>query len=197
MAKQVGPLFITGTIDGIIFYKLGEQYYMRSKGSYKSGKKMRKDPRLKRTMQNADRFGGASQLVQYIYYRHLPREVRRHGLFGELTGMVNRWLYQGKSTEETEALLIAYCQSLQPKSKVPEATTPATSNTSTATPVAIKQQQLKNRKPKATKFKKARYLSQWKVKHNGRLHIPKSTNQLPCAIPITCHDEMVMNQLKE
>ena len=44
MAKQVGPLFITGTIDGIIFYKLGDHYYMRSKGSYKSGKQMRRDP---------------------------------------------------------------------------------------------------------------------------------------------------------
>src|SRR5438552_1929470 len=49
MAKQVGPLFITGTIDGIIFYKLNGQYYMRSKGDYRSGKQMRKDPRLKRS----------------------------------------------------------------------------------------------------------------------------------------------------
>ena len=46
MAKQVGPVFITGTIDGIIFYKLGDTYYLRSKGDYKSAKMMRKDPNL-------------------------------------------------------------------------------------------------------------------------------------------------------
>src|SRR6476620_248999 len=102
MAKQVGPLFITGTIDGIIFYKLGDQYYMRSNGSYKSGKQMRKDPYLKRTMQNADRFGVASRLVKSVYYRHLPREVRKNGLFGKLTGMVNRWLREEKSKEEIQ-----------------------------------------------------------------------------------------------
>ncbi|HYH14599.1 MAG TPA: hypothetical protein VD794_05250, partial [Flavisolibacter sp.] len=57
MAKQVGPLFITGTIDGIIFYKLGETYYLRSKGAYKSGKQMRKDPTFKRTLERPPSLG--------------------------------------------------------------------------------------------------------------------------------------------
>ena len=83
MAKQAGPLFFTGTIDGIVFYKLGDQYYMRSKGDYKSGKQMRKDPAYKRTMQNADTFGEASKLVKYWYYRQVPKAERKHGLFGQ------------------------------------------------------------------------------------------------------------------
>jgi hypothetical protein len=185
MAKQVGPLFITGTIDGIIFYKLGEQYYLRSKGDYKSGKQMRKDPRLKRTMQKAAQFGGASKLVKEVYYRHLPIEVRKHGLFGKLTGRVNGWLQQGKSREEVKELLIAHCQSLvpegltapitpvmyvaEPVTKV-EVPSPAQAKAwpAVAAPVSAS----------AIRTKKARYLSHWKVNKRGRLQIPKQGPQL-------------------
>ena len=119
MAKQVGPLYVTGTIDGIVFYKLGDQYYMRSKGDYKSGKQMRKDRRYTRTLEQADRFGVAAKLVRSVYYRHLPRAVRRHGLYGKLTGMVNQWLYRGKSKEEAKELLLAHLQSLVAAAKLP------------------------------------------------------------------------------
>ena len=112
MAKQVGPVFFTGTIDGLIFYKLGDHYYIRSKGSYKSAKHMRRNPKYKRTMQQADRFGEASQLLQAVYYRQLPKAVRKHGLYGKLTGMINSWLYQGKSKEEVQGLLMAHLQQL-------------------------------------------------------------------------------------
>src|SRR6478609_7253804 len=122
MAKQVGPIFITGTIDGIIFYKLGDTYYLRSKGDYKSAKMMRRDPSLKRTMANAARFGVAARMVKRVYYRHLPKEVRKPGLFARLTGMVNRWMYQGKSKEEAQELLMAHCQKLAAKQTIKETT---------------------------------------------------------------------------
>jgi hypothetical protein len=172
MAKQVGPLFITGTIDGIIFYKLGEQYYIRSKGSYKSAKYMRRDPRLKRTMQKAAQFGQASDITKEVYYRHLPREIRKHGLFGQLTGRVNRWLQQGKTREEAKALLITHCQSLVPEGLV----APITPVTYVEEPLPVTtttQHPSSNSKPRTTKVKQARYLSRWKVKPNGRLQIPK------------------------
>jgi hypothetical protein len=193
MVKQVGPLFITGTIDGIIFYKLNGQYYMRSKGDYRSGKQMRKDPRLKRTMQNADRFGVASKIVKYIYYRHLPREVRKHGLFGQLTGRVNSWLRQGKSKEEAEALLIAHYQTLVPKGLsapiTPVAPTPATPPQQTVATIMTTGQasatQSSSVKPLIKKpvqttthpVKQARYLSRWKVKRNGKLQMPRRITQ--------------------
>ena len=177
MAKQVGPLFITGTIDGIIFYKLGDNYYIRSKGSYKSAKRMRKDPRLQRTMQKAAQFGVASKLVKEVYYRHLPREVRRQGLFGQLTGMVNGWLQQGKTKEDVKALLLAHCQALVPAGLVAPITpviyvaepTPAQTKArpavvSTTPKLAIVPTQ---------KTKKARYLSHWKVNKRGRLQGPQ------------------------
>jgi hypothetical protein len=112
MAKQVGPLLFTGTIDGIIFYKVGDKYYTRSKGSYKSAKHMRRNPKYKRTMENADRFGGASKLVQEVYYRHVPKQHRKQGVYGQLTGLVNGWLHEGRSKEEAQALLITHCQTL-------------------------------------------------------------------------------------
>ena len=193
MAKQVGPLFITGTIDGVIFYKLNGQYLMRSKGDYRSGKQMRKDPCLKRTMANADQFGVASKLVKYSYYRYLPPEVRRWGLYGELTGMVKRWLQSGKSNDEAETLLIAYMKTLLPKEV-----------TETINPPTIVKQLPSTAKEKATEpssgqhsvavpntrnRKQARYLSRWKVNKRGYLHIPKSESGLPLLIPLADYRE--------
>jgi hypothetical protein len=178
MARQVGPLFITGTIDGIIFYKLDDQYYLRSKGDYQSGKQMRKDKRLKRTMEKADQFGEASKLTQSVYYRHLPKALRKHGLFGKLTGLVNGWLQEGKSVEEARELLIAHCQQLvaqfskaAPTPTLPPQPTPATTPTSKPTEV----------KPIVAKplaqSKQARYLSRWKVRRNGRLQVPRTVRE--------------------
>ncbi|ANE49952.1 hypothetical protein [Flavisolibacter tropicus] len=177
MAKQVGPVFITGTIDGIIFYKLGDTYYLRSKGDYKSAKRMRKDPGLKRTMANADRFGVAARMVKRVYYRQLPGTVRKPGLFARLTGMVNKWLYQGKTKEEAQELLLAHCQTLVPAEKttleqpvhstqkqITEANTKASSPLPMPKPIAV---------PNNRMVKKARYLSRWKVKRCGRLQVPR------------------------
>jgi hypothetical protein len=179
MAKQVGPLFITGTIDGIIFYKLGEQYYLRSKGDYKSAKYMRKDPRLKRTMQKAAQFGQASDITKEVYYRQLPREIRKHGLFGKLTGRVNSWLQHGKTREEAKELLIAHCQTLVPEGLVAPITPVAyveepvlkTAEVEAVTPLAVQQPVTV---PHTRKAKKARYLSHWKVNKRGRLQVPRS-----------------------
>ncbi|ANE52643.1 hypothetical protein [Flavisolibacter tropicus] len=185
MAKQVGPVFITGTIDGIIFYKLGDTYYLRSKGDYKSAKMMRKDPNLKRTMANADRFGVAAKMVKRVYYRQLPGTVRKPGLFARLTGMVNKWLYQGHTKEEAQELLMAHCKRLVEGSVI---ATPKNSSSPDVNSTAIKSP---NSQPDialptvapATKMpvlssppkvvKQARYLLKRKVKANGRLQVPK------------------------
>jgi hypothetical protein len=171
MAKQVGPLFITGTIDGIIFYKLGEQYYIRSKGSYKSAKYMRRDPRLKRTMQKAAQFGQASDITKEVYYRHLPREIRKHGLL-----------------EEAKALLITHCQSLVPEGLVAPITPVTYVEEPSAARVeaapAVVSTTRKSVRVSTQKTKKARYLSEWKVRRNGRLHISTSENRLPSIRPV-------------
>ncbi|HYH14487.1 MAG TPA: hypothetical protein VD794_04680 [Flavisolibacter sp.] len=177
MAKQVGPLFITGTIDGIIFYKLGDQYYLRSKGAYKSGKQMRKDPTFKRTLEKAAQFGLASKLVRWVYYRHLPRTARKHGLFGQLTGLANRLLQQGKSQDAVQAALIAHCTSLLPVKPPQSAAIDKTTIPKNRSTINDQRSTL-NHQP--TPPKHPRYLSRWKVKPNGRLQLPKR-NTLHCA----------------
>ena len=150
MAKQAGPVFFTGTIDGLIFYKLGDEYYVRRLGKYKNGKQMRRSPKYERTMRNADQFGEASALSKWFYYDHMPREARKHGAFGRLTGVAYRLIQEGKTNEEVTAMLIAYCRSFDPVST----TEPATSTTITAT----EEQQAAKPKVKLT-----RYLSTHKV----------------------------------
>jgi hypothetical protein len=114
MAKQAGPVFFTGTIDGLIFYELNGQYYVRRLGKYKNKKQMRRSPKYERTMKNADQFGEASSLSKWIYYDHMPKEARKHGAFGRLTGVAYRLIQEGKSGEEITAMLIAYCRSFDP-----------------------------------------------------------------------------------
>ena len=168
MAKQVGPLFFTGTIDGLIFYKLGDNYYIRSKGSYKSGRQMRKDPRYARTLQQADRFGEAVNLLKVLYYRHLPRSVRKHGLFGQLTGLVNCWLYAGKSTEEVRELLIAHLQQLAAGAATPPAPKQkAAKPTSAKQPTPITEHRTTNNDQHPI-------ITEQPLISNGRLRIPKN-----------------------
>ena len=139
---------------------------------------MRKDPRLKRTMEKANQFGEASKITKEVYYRQLPREVRKQGLFGKLTGRVNSWLQQGKTKEEAKALLVAHCQTLVPEGMVAPITpvtyveepSPKTAETEAGTPLVA--QQPVTAVP-TRKAKKARYLSHWKVNQRGRLQVPR------------------------
>jgi hypothetical protein len=125
MAKQAGPVFFTGTIDGLIFYELNGQYYVRRLGKYKNKKQMRRSPKYERTLKNADQFGEAAALSKWIYYSHMPREARKHGAFGRLTGVAYRLIQEGKSKEEVTAMLIAYCRSFDPVTTTEPITTPA------------------------------------------------------------------------
>jgi hypothetical protein len=148
MAKQAGPVFFTGTIDGLIFYKLGEEYYVRRLGKYKNKKQMRRSPKYERTMKNADQFGEAAALSKWIYYDHMPKEARKHGAFGRLTGVAYRLIQDGKSKEEITAMLIAYCRSFDPITT----TEPTTATTEEEKKVAME-----------PKVKLTRYLSTHKI----------------------------------
>ncbi|HYH14657.1 MAG TPA: hypothetical protein VD794_05545, partial [Flavisolibacter sp.] len=140
----------------------------RSKGAYKSGKQMRKDPYYRRTIEKADQFAAASKLVKWVYYRHLPRTARKHGLFGKLTGMANSLLQGGKSKEEVQEMLIAHCTTLS-TGNPPQSMGANTPTAETLQPTRTNVQAQTLNKP----AKQARYLSKWKVKANGRLQLPK------------------------
>ena len=110
MARQAGPHFFTGTIDDLVFYKLGENYYVRRKGSVSAGtkKRMKQDNEYPVMRMRQKEFGAAAELVGKMYYT-LPKAVRKHGLFGKLTGVAVRLLREGKNEEQVLTLLTVKC----------------------------------------------------------------------------------------
>jgi hypothetical protein len=104
MAKHTGPLQITGTIGGITFYEMDGQFYARSKSSL-DGRRVRKDPKFRRTMYEAGEFGKASKAARELYWQ-MPEEKRKHGMYGSLTGKMRKLLKAGKSPEEAKLALM-------------------------------------------------------------------------------------------
>ena len=103
MAKQIGDIIIVGTIDDITFYEMEGKGYARRKTSL-TGKKVKKDPRFRRTMQSANRFGRGNQLASKVY-RSLPREQQVYTLFKELKRIAILAIKEGKSEAEVLGLL--------------------------------------------------------------------------------------------
>ena len=156
MAKQAGPLYFTGTIGDLIFYKLGDNYYVRQKGSYNT--KAVQTPGARPLMQlKQGEFGQASKLASEVY-RMLPKAMRGHGVHGRLTARVLERLRKGLTAEEIKTLLL---QELQP--------TPPTS--------LPKQPALLNTPP--AQKSSASNLSEWQVQEKGRLVHPNTENKQP------------------
>lgn len=98
MAKQKSQHPFTGKMGGTIGYKSNGEYLERENGN-KEGKRFRRDPKRKRTMEYARTFGRASKGLKPLYYK-LPKEQRRHGVFGALIGKAASLMYTGKTMEE-------------------------------------------------------------------------------------------------
>jgi hypothetical protein len=106
MAKQIGDIKIRGTIAGITFYRMEGQYYARRQSSL-TGKRVKSDPRFRRTMASANRLGRGSQLASKVY-RSLPRTEQVYALFKELQRMAMAALKEGWSEEAVLFLLEAH-----------------------------------------------------------------------------------------
>jgi len=106
MARQAGPFYFVGAIDDLVFYKQGDNYYVRQKGKPTAGVKKRlKDPACYPLMHLRQKeFGRASKLASAVY-RTLPQEKRGHGVQGRLTKIVRGLLREGKSEAEVMTLL--------------------------------------------------------------------------------------------
>jgi len=106
MAKQAGPHYFTGTIGDLIFYKLGDNYYVRLKGAPTTGiQKQLKDPNCYPVLnRRKSEFGAASKLASSVY-RQLPKALKKQHPMGTLTGRVGRLLRAGKLPDEAIALL--------------------------------------------------------------------------------------------
>ena len=103
MARQVPP-YITGTFNGMCYYKMGDEYYVR-KCPDVSKRKRKEAPSYEKQRQWNGHFTDCSKLSSSIY-RQLPKEKRRDKLQQEGTGLAVRMTKEGKSKTEIEQALM-------------------------------------------------------------------------------------------
>lgn len=90
MAKQTGPIKITGTIDNTCFYKLEGEYYARQKSSL-SRRRVKTSTAFKETMRYAGLLAKASVIASKVY-SVLPPEKKNRKVYQQLTGKAMRML---------------------------------------------------------------------------------------------------------
>jgi hypothetical protein len=103
MAKQLGEIKVTGTIEGLSFYKMYGDYFVRMKSSL-TARRFWKDRAFEGSRRSCGLLAKASPLASF-FYKNYPKEKKRKGLFNEMTGRVKLWLKEGKTEEEALLLL--------------------------------------------------------------------------------------------
>ncbi|ANE52303.1 hypothetical protein [Flavisolibacter tropicus] len=165
MARQAGPLFITGTIDDMVFYQMNGKYYMRLKGEPTTGtkKRMSQDEHYPLLCLRKREFKEASKWVRTWYYT-LPKEVRKHGLFGKLTGKAVRMLRKGVTKETVKTLLLQELGQVVTSVEPPVARKIMKSTNTVLPPICNRPKQ----KRKGKNITPSR-LSSWQVSEQGQL----------------------------
>jgi len=103
MSKQCGPVYITGTVKGICYYRMNGKYYARRKSTL-SRKRVKKDKAFALTRKYAELLGMASSIAARVY-RLLPKAQKQLSLYRAMTGKAMGMLKQGVSEEEVKACL--------------------------------------------------------------------------------------------
>ncbi|HVI48231.1 MAG TPA: hypothetical protein VM802_25410 [Chitinophaga sp.] len=103
----VRPAFM-GTIQNLCIYEMHGRYYIRLKSSL-TGKRVKKDPAFRRTMENAGLLATASKMASGVY-RQLPQQYKKHILYRQLTGRALLSLKAGKSPDVIVTELMEMCQ---------------------------------------------------------------------------------------
>lgn len=94
MAKQLGNNPIQGKLGNLCGYLLNGKPVLRRITSVDK-KRMKRDPRFKRTLEFASQFGRASKIGSAVY-RLLPKDRKKHSLYKTITGKAMTLLNQGK-----------------------------------------------------------------------------------------------------
>jgi hypothetical protein len=97
MAKQAGDIKITGTIEGLCFYRMEGRYYVRRKSTL-TGRRFQRDAAFAGSRRSAGLLASASSLASRLY-RRLPKERKARAVFQRLTGDVKLLLATGWSEE--------------------------------------------------------------------------------------------------
>ena len=96
MARQVGPIYLIRTIDGVIFYKMDGKYYVRMAPCFPD---IRRSPRFAGTMQSARRMGRASKIGAYLYAA-LRADHKHFRMYRVLVGEAALLLKTGMEDQE-------------------------------------------------------------------------------------------------
>ncbi|NII29448.1 hypothetical protein HB364_30495 [Pseudoflavitalea sp. X16] len=91
-ANYIAATEVEATIGPITCYKVHGRYFIRTKSSL-TGKRVKKDKRFQRTMQNAGILALAAKCVTPIY-NALTEDWRCHDLFRKLVGVGVKLLHQ-------------------------------------------------------------------------------------------------------
>ena len=118
--------------------------YARLKSSL-TGKRVKKDPRFKRTMESARRLGRASQLASKVY-RTLKRSELVYPLFTELKCLGIKALKEGRNDAAVLELLSLH---LRKSIAVVPVFTGAALVAKTRTPAGVRKRQLNERRKRA------------------------------------------------
>jgi hypothetical protein len=108
MAKQVGDIKTTGTIDGICFYKMEGEYYVRIKSSL-TAKRFWKDKAFEGSRRSCARFAGGNRLASQVY-RSIEKKKRYYPLFCSLKTRAIELIRKGRSEEDVINVLQSYLQ---------------------------------------------------------------------------------------
>lgn len=106
MARLLGDIEFTGTIDGLCFYKMYDSIFVRTKSSL-TGKRFWKDKAFEGSRKSCNQLAKASSIAS-VFYKTYSKEKRRKGLFNKMTGKVKLWLKEGKNEEEVLLLLVEH-----------------------------------------------------------------------------------------
>lgn len=121
MAKQLGPLFLTGTIDGVSFYKSGNRYLVRMKGG-PTRKQVLKSPAFARTREHISEFGACSKAGAFLRrclkrwlpvcdplaYQRMTQVMTRIKNYDRVSARGQRGVTLGLQQPEGKALLYAF-----------------------------------------------------------------------------------------
>ena len=104
MAKQIGDIMITGTIDSITFYRMEGKFYARKKSALSRKKFLRADC-FEGSRRSAARFSEGNRLASRAY-RTVDKDKRVYSLFCFLKTRAIALLKQGKKGEEVMVDLV-------------------------------------------------------------------------------------------
>ena len=114
MAKQVGIIPITGTIDNLTFYELNGKYYVRKKSSL-SGKRVKTNACFSNTRRNAKWFAEAVRLTKQVYYELLFTFPNRFSIWHPMRNRAQQLVREGMPG--TEIILLLRKEFIEPLRK--------------------------------------------------------------------------------